>query len=94
MNEPGVITAGKGYSWIREVIDYPAVTWVLHYILLNLSGAYHLTAKPDGQKHIIKVSEDDTRSWVAGLYDWTAFVINRKGEKKVVDTGVIKILGA
>ncbi|MDH5179754.1 MAG: hypothetical protein OEZ39_07485 [Gammaproteobacteria bacterium] len=94
MNEPGIITAGRACEWTKELVEYPAVNWVLHYILLSVSSAYHLIAKPSGDKHFVKVSADDTRGWLSGYYDWTAFVTNADGDKHVVDTGVIKVLSA
>ena len=91
MNEPKCIAAGDSASWSRSLTDYPADVWTLHYSLFNAEASYNFSSAAEGLDHKVTLDSATTETWSVGRYDWTAYVTNGGGDRKVVDTGVITI---
>lgn len=90
--EPGEIYAGDSLRWNKSISDHPAGDgWTLHYALFNADGTYSFDATADGDTHVVDVAASTTANWSAGRYDWTAYVDNASGERKVVGTGTWKV---
>lgn len=88
--EPQLIVAGDTVNWTRTLADYPAPTWVLTYTLINGTDKETVTAVASGTDHQVAVSASTTAGWSAGIYSWTASVVNGS-ERFTVDSGTIEV---
>ena len=76
----------------RSFSDYPASGgWTLTYALVNTSNKIAITASADGDGHLVEVAAATTVAYVAGTYDWQAYV-TKDPERYQVDSGVMEIL--
>lgn len=89
---PLEVTAGDTLSWQVSLSDYLATdAWVLNYALVNSLNKYAIVATASGAEHALNVAAATSENYVAGEYQWQAYVT--KGALRVtVGVGTIKIL--
>ena len=91
--EPTEITAGDTLKFTISLSDYlPADGWTLSYALVNKDNQIDITGSDNGDgSHLISVAKATTKGWVAGTYDWQAYVDNGTERYKVRE-GQLEIL--
>ena len=93
--EPASVIAGDTITWQKTVSDYPASAgWVLKYRLLNAAGKIDITASSDGDAYLVAVTAAGSAAWVAGNYDYQAWLEKGTGpsaERVTVGTGRITV---
>jgi len=98
MNIPATLRAGDTIAWTESISDYPATGgWSLAFSLTAFGKTtVVITATTSGSDYAISVLPAVTKTWVAGKYDWQAYVY--KGtpptftEKHTVEVGQVTIL--
>jgi hypothetical protein len=88
--EPARIVAGDTVSWTKSFTDYPASVWTLKYRLINSTTKIDITATASGDDYAIAVASATTVNWVAGKYDYTAWV-EKTGERVTVGSGRMEV---
>lgn len=88
--EPATVVAGDTITWQKTSSDYPASTWTLKYRLLNAAGKIDITAGSSGTDHLVSVSSATSANWVAGDYDYIAWV-EKAGERYTLGQGRITV---
>jgi hypothetical protein len=90
--EPLELHAGDTWQWRREdLADYPASVWTLKYRFKNAAGGFEITATADGDSFAISVAAATTAAYVAGEYDWVAWVGDGTGVYTIAE-GRAKVL--
>lgn len=93
--EPSEIQAGDTIKWRREDLsDYPASVWSLKYYFVGKNGLFNVTAAADGDKFAVTISAATSAAYVAGDYEWSAYVSKGSGaglERYQVDSGKLKV---
>jgi hypothetical protein len=90
--EPADLTAGDSASWTRTLPDYPASAgWTLSYTMINAVAKITLNSVANGDDYAVSIAANDSASWVAGDYDWQAYV-TRNDERVTVGRGRVRIL--
>lgn len=93
-NEPLKLRAGDTWTWRRDDLsDYPAPTWVLNYRFKNAAGNISIAAAASGTGHLVSVPAATTLAYVAGTYQWVAYVESGL-ERHSVDEGTLRVLPA
>lgn len=87
-NEPGSLYVGDSITWLRDLPEYPATAYVLHYAFSNAASVFKFDAVNESGKHRVAVAPVDSAKWSHGRYDWIAYVTDNAGTRKVVDSGV------
>ena len=86
--EPQTIAAGDNVTWIRQLNDYPATVWTLHYVIRNTKNIYKFDAVQASSSDVLfQVTLDTsvTKDWLPGDYTIGAYVTS--GTQQVqVDT--------
>ncbi len=91
--EPATLRAGDTWKWTKTLADYPASTpWTLKYRLKNAAGGIEITASASGDDYSVTVAAATTAAYVAGTYEWVAWVEGGTAEKYTVATGSIELL--
>src|SRR3990170_2218682 len=97
MNIPSTLRAGDTISWAESLSDYPAMAWILAFTLQAQGKApIVITASPSGSDHSISVLPSVSKTWIAGIYSYQAYVY--KGtpptftDKMTLQSGRIEIL--
>lgn len=84
---PGTLRAGDTWQWTQEVPDYPASDgWALKYRFKTASGGFEITAAASGAAYAVTVAAATTAAYVAGVYDYVAWVA-KAGEEHTVLSG-------
>lgn len=96
MNIPRSLQAGDTWTWSDKVDDYPASSWVLHYVLhrSGLTSPIDITATAAGLEYAIEVDAATTAGYAPGIYSWRAYVEQGTGPSRVrhtVGDGVVEI---
>ncbi len=89
-DEPTRLRAGDTWKWTRTLADYPAGTWVLKYRFKNAAGGFEIVASASGTDHAVTVAAATTGAYVAGSYQWMAWV-ESGSEKFTIDTGSAEV---
>lgn len=90
--EPNAVTAGDTIQWSRSLSGYPASAgWVLSYALLGSAGKIAITSTASGADHLVSVAAATSALWVAGTYQWQAYVTHATSGRFLVGTGSIVI---
>jgi hypothetical protein len=97
--EPSIIVAGDTIAWDREDLtnDYPSSTWTLKYHLANRTSHYDITATADtlgDDTFSITITPAVTATYVAGFYNWDAYVSKGSGatlERYRIDFGTLEV---
>ena len=91
--EPQSVTAGDTIQWLRTLPDYPASAgWTLNYRLINATGHIDITGQASGSDHLISIPSSVVPAWVAGTYDWQAYVTAISGERHTIGIGRMVVL--
>ncbi len=83
--EPQVIAAGDHVVFWRQLNDYSATEWTLHYILRNQGNIYKFDAANDAGLFKVDLASATTAPWVPGKYLIGAYV-TKTGEQHQVRT--------
>lgn len=90
--EPLELSAGDRWQWLREDLqDYPAGAWTLHYYFKSGTDAFDFAAVADGTDFSVDQSPAQTSGFVAGQYEWTAYVV-KTGDRQKVASGRLTVL--
>lgn len=90
--EPASVTAGDTLVWTKSLTDYAASAgWTLKYRLINATSKIDIVAAASGADHAITVLASVSAAYVAGWYDWRAFV-EKATERYTVGSGRMQIL--
>lgn len=90
--EPLSARAGDTWKWTRTLADYPASDgWTLKYRFKNAAGGFEVVATASGADHAVSVAASTTAAYVAGDYNWIAWVEGGTSEKYTVDSGSITV---
>lgn len=89
--EPSSARAGDTWSWVRDLPDYPAPTWVLSYTLFAAAAVVRITAAADGTQHSVHLLPATTGAYTAGRYDWAAHVTDGT-DRHQVGAGTLLVL--
>lgn len=90
--EPASVTAGDTLAWTKSLTDYPASAgWTLKYRLINATSKIDIIAAASGADHTVTVPAATSVAYVAGWYDWQAFV-EKAAERYTIGSGRIQIL--
>lgn len=100
MNIPSTLRAGDTIAWDESIPDYPASAgWTLAFVLTKYGQSLiTITATTSGDDYAISVLPATSRTWIAGIYSWMAYVYKSSGtpvlitEKYTVKSGDIEIL--
>lgn len=89
--EPSSLTAGDTIAWTKTLSDYPATaSWVLKYRLINAAAKIDITATASGADHAVNITKATSAAWVAGWYDWQAYV-EKGAERYTVGSGRMQV---
>lgn len=89
--EPASITAGDTVVWTKSLADYAASAgWTLKYRLINATAKIDIVAVAAGADHSVTVTAATSAAYVAGAYDWQAFV-EKAAERYTVGSGRMQI---
>ena len=90
--EPTEITSGSTHIWTKNISDYkPEDGWVLSYSLFNAAQQVNVVATDNGDStHLITISVADSSVYVAGEYEYQAYV-TKAAERYDVGCGGIVI---
>lgn len=72
--EPQILAAGDNVSWRRQIDDYAAGTWTLHYVLQGPTSVIKFDATNDAGLHLVTLLSTTTAGWKPGLYSVSAYV--------------------
>jgi len=90
--EPASVTAGDTLVWIKSLVDYAASAgWTLKYRLINTTAKIDIIAAAAGADHSVTVTAATSAAYVAGWYDWQAFV-EKGAERYTIGSGRMQIL--
>jgi len=94
--EPTEIVAGASLKWRREDMsaDYPAPTWSLSYLFVDLADStrkFTVAAVADGAYFAVSVTPAVTVTYTPGTYEWAAYVTDGTDRYRV-DHGTAKVL--
>ena len=94
--EPQTIAAGDNVSWLRQIDDYPATAWNLHYVLRSSKNIYKFDAVASAGSSVVfqvTLTTAVTALWQPGTYAMDAYVTSLDGTQQVqVQTYFPKIL--
>lgn len=79
LREPQTIAAGDNVTWIRQIDDYPATIWTLHYVIRNSKNIYKFDASVAESQDVlfqVTLASTVTAGWLPGLYSIGAYVTN------------------
>jgi hypothetical protein len=90
--EPAEITAGDTIVWHKDLPDYPAGEYILHYKLVNAAGNIAIAAAQLGttQVHAVTISAATSAAYAAGQYQYQAYV-TKGAERYTVGSGVMTV---
>lgn len=83
---PTRFTAGDTVSWKITLADFPASSgWTLSYALLKRGGAelISITSTASGDDHLVSVTPAVSGAYIAGDYEWQAYVTDGTDRYKV-----------
>jgi hypothetical protein len=90
---PNSLRAGDTAQWLVSVPDYPASAgWTLKYKLINTSNQYNIVSVASGGEHQINEAAATTAAYVAGDYQFAAYVTNVSNQRFTIGEGAITIL--
>jgi hypothetical protein len=90
---PLQLSAGDSIKWLISLADFPAsVGWILHYTLNNTANSIAINSTASGEDHAINIAASTTASWVAGEYQYVAWVDGVNSERHTISNGSIKVL--
>jgi len=89
--EPSDIRAGDTIKWKKTLADYPASEYTLSYRLISGANTIDVTATADGDTHSIEIAASTSDDYVAGEYEWFAFV-TKGSERYTVERGTLTVL--
>lgn len=72
--EPTYITRGERVEWRRSFSDYPATEWELQYRFRGPGPGGDVDATADGDRFIAEITAAASAIFVAGKYQWQAWV--------------------
>jgi hypothetical protein len=89
--EPTLIVAGDTASWLTQLEDYPAPSWVLtYYLARNGAAPTAVAAAADGLSHLVTIPAATTSAYVVGAYHWTA-IVTKGTERFTVGRGTMQV---
>lgn len=88
---PSQIIAGDTAEWLLSLSDYPALSWVVSFVLVKAGVKIAFTASASGSDHLVTVAKTVTDDWVAGMYSYQA-VATSGTVRNVVETGTIEVV--
>jgi hypothetical protein len=77
LREPQTIAAGDNVSWIRQIDDYPATVWTLHYVIRSTKNIYKFDAVQASASDVlfqVTLTTATTATWEPALYSIGAYV--------------------
>jgi hypothetical protein len=83
LREPQVIAAGDSLEWMRQLNDFSANEWTLHYVLRNQGNIYKFDATNEAGIFLIQVASSVTATWLPGKYLVGAYVTKADEQKQV-----------
>ncbi len=105
--EPSKIIIGDTINWVREygtvnyidkdgdTIECPSSSWTLTYNFANPDNSFLITAVATGSDFEALAESTTTQKWIAGTYDWAAYVTHSTGaitKRYEVDRGVVDLV--
>ena len=84
--EPQVIAAGDTLQWERQLNDFSATTWTMHYVIRSPKNIYKFDATNDAGNFLVNVSSAVTATWEPGQYAIGAYITNASAEQIQVRT--------
>jgi hypothetical protein len=91
MEIPKSIYAGDTIEWTDSLSDYSASAgYILHYTLSGMNKRITIDGVTDGGDHGFTISAADSAAYVAGWYQWQAYV-TKGAERYTIENGRIEI---